>query len=200
MSVDPGTFDVYVAKQDFKFHCAHFVTFSGFRERMHGHNYNVGVALKGSHLGPDGYVVDFGDIKKVTRRLCKELNERFICPMYSDVMEVELGEDQVVLRCEDGAYFSLPRGDCAVLPLVHSTAEEISRFFWCNLVQEFTIEWLKARGVTAVEITVSEAASQQAVYRRAVPEDDEELDALRRQLYEQPLPPMPCAACREDED
>jgi 6-pyruvoyltetrahydropterin/6-carboxytetrahydropterin synthase len=41
-------FEVVVDKDDFKFNCAHFVAFQGFRERLHGHNYHVVVRLVGS--------------------------------------------------------------------------------------------------------------------------------------------------------
>lgn len=34
------------------------------------------------------------------------------------------------MTCEDGARFLLPRGDCAMLPIVHSTAEELAQYLW----------------------------------------------------------------------
>jgi len=47
---------VFVMKEDFKFHCAHFVAFKGYRERLHGHNYTVGVRMRGTRRGHDGYM------------------------------------------------------------------------------------------------------------------------------------------------
>ena len=97
---------VHVCKQDFKFNAAHFVAYRGFRERLHGHNYTVGVRLEAEGIQSDGYVVDFGDIKKVARAVCKELNELFLCPEKSDVLDISVeGEDGGTLRiqCEDGA-------------------------------------------------------------------------------------------------
>ena len=96
----------------------------------------------------DGYVIDFGDIKKVTRRVCKEeLNERFLLPTASDALTIEIDHHtdsgggggggggattvsvpgQVTITCEDGARYSMPLEDCALLPIVHSTAEEVTR-------------------------------------------------------------------------
>lgn len=43
----PELFEVFVAKEDFKFSSSHFVAFDGFRERLHGHNYSCSVRLKG---------------------------------------------------------------------------------------------------------------------------------------------------------
>ena len=54
-----------------KFSAAHFVAFHGFREPMHGHNYTVGARIGARQLQPDGYVIDFGDVKKVLRQICK---------------------------------------------------------------------------------------------------------------------------------
>jgi hypothetical protein len=34
------------------------------------------------------------------------------------------------MACEDGARFLLPKGDCAMLPIVHSTAEELAQYLW----------------------------------------------------------------------
>lgn len=45
--------------------------------------------------GHDGYLIDFGDIKKVTRSLCKELNEHLIVPTRSDVMQIAVREQEV---------------------------------------------------------------------------------------------------------
>jgi dihydroneopterin triphosphate aldolase (PTPS-III) / 6-pyruvoyltetrahydropterin synthase len=125
------SFEVYVRKDDFKFHAAHFVAYKGYRERLHGHNYKVGVRVLGSQrIASDGYVVDFGNIKKATRKVCKELNERFLCPTLSDAIEITStvaseygGKEMVTLKCEDGSVFSFPRDDCAMLPIVHATTE-----------------------------------------------------------------------------
>lgn len=39
-------------------------------------------------VGSDGYVVDFGEIKKISRVICKDLNESFLVPMNSDALKV----------------------------------------------------------------------------------------------------------------
>ena len=60
----------------------------GFREKLHGHNYRLAVTITGQ-VGPDGYVVDFGEIKKISRVICKDLNESFLVPMNSDALKVK---------------------------------------------------------------------------------------------------------------
>jgi 6-pyruvoyl-tetrahydropterin synthase len=49
-STGGAEFEVFVGKEDFKFSAAHFVAFDGFRERLHGHNYQVAVRLKGQQV------------------------------------------------------------------------------------------------------------------------------------------------------
>ena len=56
-----------------KFSAAHFVAFDGFREPLHGHNYTVAAQIGAQSLQQDGYVVDFGDVKKILRQICRRL-------------------------------------------------------------------------------------------------------------------------------
>jgi 6-pyruvoyltetrahydropterin/6-carboxytetrahydropterin synthase len=88
-------------------------------------------------IEPDGYLIDFGDIKRVARDLCKSLNEFFICPMLSDSMTITETEDKknLCIQCEDGSNFSFPVSDCARLPIVHSSVEELTHFLWFKLVE-----------------------------------------------------------------
>jgi len=168
--------EVLVSKSDFKFNCAHFIAFHGFRERLHGHNYTTSVrVVGGAALGRDGYVMDFGDIKKATRALCKELNEYFICPDRSDCIDITETDTQLCLVCEDGATFSFPKGDCARLPISHSSAEEISHYLWFRLVRKIGLESLHSRGVTTIEVSVAEAPLQQALFRSEIPANESEL-------------------------
>lgn len=137
-------FEVFVSKADFKFNCAHFIVFEGFRERLHGHNYQMSVKVTGDgQLGSDGYLIDFGDIKKVVRNICKGMNEFFICPMRSPELIITEEDGQVCIACPDGARFSFPSSDCAKLPVMHSSAEELSHYFWCEIVRYVAIDLLR---------------------------------------------------------
>ena len=44
------------------------------------------IAVDGQ-LGPQGYVVDFGVVKRIARRLCERLDERLLIPAHSDCLE-----------------------------------------------------------------------------------------------------------------
>ncbi|KAG5190006.1 hypothetical protein JKP88DRAFT_205704 [Tribonema minus] len=183
-----GEFEIFAGNEDFKFSAAHFVAYDGFRERLHGHNYQVAVRMKGE-VAHDGYVMDVEEVRRVTRRLCKELNERFLCPQRSNVINSKISDGQVLMKCQDGCLFSFPESDCALLPIMHSTAEELAHYLYNRLVHDFTPEYLRLRGVRTLEICVSEAPRQEAVYRQPIP------SSLAGLLLDSPCarrPPRPC--------
>jgi len=156
------SFEVYVSKDSFKFNAAHFIAYRGFRERLHGHNYRVSVRMEGP-VGSDGYVVDFGDIKRAARDVCSSLNERVIVPMLSDVITTRVEDDQVHMTCEDGTRFSFPAADCVLLDIRHSSAEELAAYVGERLKAALPI--LSDRGVTVLEVGVAEAPNQEARFR-----------------------------------
>ena len=158
--------EILIEGQQFKFSCAHFVAYQGYREKLHGHNYTVSVKL-GGPLGPDGYVIDFGIVKKSLRKECKILNEAVLIPMQSDVLDIRVVDitsvhRQVEIRSET-AFFSLPESDCVLLPIVHSTAEELAQYLFSRLVND--IPYLQERSIAWMEVSVSERPGQSAVYR-----------------------------------
>jgi len=190
-------YGVYVCKSDFKFNCAHFIAFQGYRERLHGHNYLLSVKMMGdSTLGDDGYCIDFGDIKKIVRSLCKSINEYFLCPMLSDAIVISENEEQLCLECEDGSKFSFPKKDCALLPLRHTSAEELARYFWCRIIRTIGLSVLQQRKIVSMEITVAEAPMQQAIYRSVLPSSEEEL--LFKEMNPPQFRPRPCSEKHED--
>jgi 6-pyruvoyltetrahydropterin/6-carboxytetrahydropterin synthase len=155
------SFKVFVTKDYLKFSAAHFIAYKGFREALHGHNYRVSVEVEGS-LGADGYVVDFGVVKKIARELCGQLDEKMLVPAASDVLTIQESGDRVTLVSETGE-FTFPRADCVLLPIVHSSAEELARFLAAELRQR-----LVSSGVgrlRAIQVGVEETTGQAAFYR-----------------------------------
>ncbi|KAL7524629.1 hypothetical protein ACHAXR_001438 [Thalassiosira sp. AJA248-18] len=222
-------FEIYVCKDTFKFNASHFVAYPGFRERLHGHSYRASVKLLGSHqIGRDGYVLDFGCVKSVAKEVCKELNEYFLVPMFSEVLKITVEDDldgdligkkvcgecdendgkspkkrtkkrkhkkypgSVEIVCEDGSTFIFPRQDCLLLPIIHSTAEELAVYIYGKILQKLDAEYLVKRGVKAMEVTVSEAVGQDAVFRNAIPVSGGGLDVLQY-IRKSEIPVMPCA-------
>lgn len=200
-STSPQTnFEVNVSKDTFKFNAAHFVAYHGFRERLHGHNYKLSIRLLGSRtLGQDGYVLDFGDLKAVAKKVCKQLNEYFLCPMHSDVISIQEDErgENIKLLCQDGAEFSFPKKDCAMLPIVHSTVEEIAIYCWGQILIGLDAKYLVRRGIHTMEVTCAEAIGQEAVFRMRIPDTgdhDEIMNVCDVKSYIQKgeIVPKPC--------
>lgn len=192
--MEGGEREVVVALDNLKFSAAHFVAFRGFRENLHGHNYTVGLRAGGPDLQDDGYLTDFGDFKKVARLACRELNSRTLVPVRSDVLQISRvgeGGNQVQIKCEDGAMICLPLVDCALVPITHSTAEELAEHLWWDMLESRKLGVLLLdRGVQWFEVSVSERPGQTAKYRALVSR------VLRPELRDvgQPVrrPPAPC--------
>eukprot|EP00970_Alexandrium_tamarense_P008919 scaffold1750_cov189-Alexandrium_tamarense.AAC.9 len=226
-------FEIYVSKDTFKFNASHFVAFPGFRERLHGHSYRASVKLLGSHeIGRDGYVLDFGCVKSVAKKVCKGMNEYFMVPMLSEVLKITVEDDEdadeegknvcgecggvttkqtianddgtikrsypgsVTIQCEDGSVFVFPRQDCLLLPIMHSTAEELAIYLYGRLLKGLSKDYLLKRGVTTMEVTVSEAVGQDAVFRKQIPSGEDDFD-VSSYISKDPIPPMPCATDTE---
>ncbi len=163
-----ATYEVFVSKDDFKFNAAHFIAYPGFREKLHGHNYRVSVRVEGE-VGSDGYVVDFDEIKTAARRLCSEMNERVIVPEQSDCIDISKDDGQIRLVCEDGSRFSIPEQDCVLLPVQHSSAEDLAGYLCQRLVE--SLDAVRSRRLLAIEVGVAEAPSQEARCRLQLDED-----------------------------
>jgi 6-pyruvoyl-tetrahydropterin synthase len=156
-------FSIHVAKENLKFSAAHFIAYPGFREPLHGHNYQVGIKVEG-RLASTGYVLDFGLIKKLTRQIVERLDEHTIIPSQSDCLEIRQQDGQVTVTYE-GDRFVFPASDVALLPIIHSSAEELARFIWTELHRELTRR--SALGdVSAMEVSVAEGPGQAAIYRQ----------------------------------
>ena len=158
-------FSIYVTKENLKFSAAHFIAYPGFREPLHGHNYQVGVRVEG-RLADIGYVLDFGLIKQVTKEITDRLDERTIIPARSDCLAIErAGDELTVLYGRDR--FVFPVADVAILPIAHSSVEELARYVWNELRDA-----LQARNalseVISIEISIAEGPGQAAIYREDI--------------------------------
>ena len=124
--------------------------------------------------------------------MCKELNEHFLCPLYSDVLKVTHLPGNVMVRLDcsvDGTYFEFPTVDCKFLPIVHATTEELAIYLWSVVMQGLDASYLLQRGIQSMELTVAEAPGQQATFRHAV--QAQGLD-VRAFIQKDPLVPQPC--------
>jgi 6-pyruvoyltetrahydropterin/6-carboxytetrahydropterin synthase len=64
--------------------------YEGACERLHGHNYKVRVAVKGSKLGPSGMLLDFKVLKREVAAVMDELDHRCLNDDIDDFDEGKL--------------------------------------------------------------------------------------------------------------
>ena len=159
-------YSVVVAKDYLKFAAAHFIAYPGFREPLHGHNYQVSVRVEAA-LGPDGYVLDFGLVKRVAKALCEELDERVLVPERSDCLTVTRTGDGVEVTTEGGQRFRFPADDVRLLPIAHSSAEELASYLLVRLRDALRAE-AGGRSLVALEVGVAEAPGQVAYCRETL--------------------------------
>ena len=156
------TFRVHVTKDYLKFNAAHFIAYKGFREALHGHNYRVSVDIEAGALSPEGYVLDFGVVKEIAKRVCKRLDEKTVIPADSDCLRIREEHGQVIVVYENDE-FRFPRSDVVMIPIEHSSAEEMARYLAGEIRRELGVEGVQR--IAALQVGVEETPGQAAFYR-----------------------------------
>lgn len=108
-------FSIHVAKENLKFSAAHFIAYRGFREALHGHNYQVGVRVEGDLTGT-GYVVDFSLIKKLTKEIVDRIDEHTIIPAKSDCLVIEQRHGSNSVRKYRSSHLLIPNSIVRLRP------------------------------------------------------------------------------------
>ncbi len=78
---------IYEVKILSDFAAAHNLeNFRGKCENLHGHNWKVEVVLRGKKLDESGILLDFGELKALTRQILSELDHRYLndIPFFRD--------------------------------------------------------------------------------------------------------------------
>lgn len=164
MSIERVSRKVKVVGGNLKFSAAHFITFGGKCERLHGHNYGVQVEIEGD-LGEDNLVFDFTVLKRLTREICQTLNHRFLLPMHNPHLALIAAEDSWEIRFHERRYV-FPRTDVIELPIDNSSAERIAEYI-CNQLCTMLTMYDTSR-LYLITVGVEEAPTQMAYYQRPV--------------------------------
>lgn len=149
----PAVLEIH--KDRLGFAAAHFSILEGGSERIHGHNYRVGLRAHGS-VRPDGTVVDFAALKRAVSDECSALDHHMLIPgECPDVVVEEQADGHVSLRQGDRR-FLFPAAEVSVLPVRNTT---------CECLAAWLLGRLRARlGELPVrlEVTVEESPGQGA--------------------------------------
>lgn len=147
---------VRVERNSLRFSAAHFTTFGGQCEPLHGHNYDVFVEVEGD-LTEDGWVLDFVALKKLVASLCQDLDHRFLLPVQSPVLAITEAPNAWEIAFQERRYV-IPKGDVCPLPIDNSTAERLAEWLCLSLKERLAA--LGAANVTAIAVGVEEAPGQ----------------------------------------
>lgn len=145
-----------------RFSAAHFITFGGKCERLHGHNYGVLVEVEGT-LNKDGLVFDFTVLKQLAREICRRLNHRFLLPMHNPHLQLGYLANEWEVLFQDKRYV-FPKADLIELPIDNSTAERLAEYIChelCGMLAAYDTSNLQT-----IMVGVEEAPTQMAYYRR----------------------------------
>ncbi len=158
---------IVVARAEHKFSCAHMTVFpDGRKERLHGHNYTVSVALDLRAVGFE-HLIDFGAIKRAIAAECAEWRERTLLAGESPRMERlerRAGEVEIVL-C--GARYLFPEGDVLILPIDNTTTEALAEL-WCDRLRARLAATLDGSAAIGLEVRIDESPGQGAIAYRSL--------------------------------
>lgn len=117
---------IEVARERYKFSCAHMTVFPGGRkERLHGHNYYLAAAVDLEDIAFES-MVDFAVIKSALGELCDEWKEHLLLaehnPHYERVRESD-GEIEFRL-C--GKRYVIPADEVIALPIDNVSVEALA--------------------------------------------------------------------------
>jgi 6-pyruvoyltetrahydropterin/6-carboxytetrahydropterin synthase len=148
-----------------KFSSAHFITYKGNCERLHGHNYAVQVEIEGE-LGQDKLVFDFTELKQITREICRMLDHRFLLPLYNPHFQLTVTEHEWELLYGDRRYV-FPRSDVAELPIDNSTSERLAEYI-CAELRRRLAECCDLSNLHSITVGVAETPMQMAFYQTSL--------------------------------
>jgi 6-pyruvoyltetrahydropterin/6-carboxytetrahydropterin synthase len=156
--MDQGRVSHRIERSDLKFAVAHFTLFSATeRERLHGHNYYVGLTLRGK-ANEAGLFSDYTLFREAMLELCQELNEHMLLPAKSPFLRIETcGDVYKVYFHKDVMQFLVK--DTLVLPLKNISNEELCRFMLNRLLVEISEE--ERMCLESMTVSVSSALGQQ---------------------------------------
>jgi 6-pyruvoyltetrahydropterin/6-carboxytetrahydropterin synthase len=135
----------------------------GSKEKLHGHNFNVSVALDLETVAFDT-LLDLGVVKKAIEAQCREWNEHFLLGTKNPRLELVRTDGEVEFRlC--GKRYVFPAEDVVLLPLDNVIVENLAIEFARRVVERLG-DALRPGVVSGIEVDVREARGQGGTYYR----------------------------------
>jgi len=150
---------IVIAREQHKFSCAHMTVFAdGTKERLHGHNYTIAVAIDVDRVDLQA-MIPFAPIKAAIAELCAAWKEHTLLAATNPFLELIGDGDELEFRlCGDR--YVMPRQDAILLPIDNISVEALASHVATLLVER--VAALDASHVRALEVTVAESPGQGA--------------------------------------
>lgn len=155
-----GAFRVSIDGSRLRFAAAHMATFDGRCEPLHGHNYAVSIEAEGD-LTADGWVWDFGDLRRIAAGILDEFDHRFLLQERSSLLRATIVGGNYELHA-GGQTYVLPCSDVVALPIDNTTAERLAEWIAGRLLAA-----LRANGASNIRrlaVGVEEMPGQSGWY------------------------------------
>lgn len=159
----PRRFSIEVSKDYFNFASAHFLIFAnGKREALHGHNYQVSVAVEGE-LDRAGVLLDFITFKPLVKQVCDDLDHRTLIQKESPMLEIRQNLKGVEVLYKDQRII-LPRRDIILLPMANTSTELLAEYI-AEKIRQRTRRRFPGAKIRFIEVGVEEARGQRGLFR-----------------------------------
>ncbi|MFQ5917902.1 MAG: 6-pyruvoyl tetrahydropterin synthase family protein [Candidatus Binatia bacterium] len=163
-------FSIEVEKDYFNFASAHFLIFTdGTREALHGHNYQVSVAVEGD-LDSAGVVLNFITFKPLVKEVCDGLDHHTLLPGKNPALRTRQVRSNIEILYKDER-FLIPRRDVILLPLVNTStellAEYVARKIWLKAHERFP-----GAKLHSIEVCIEETRGQKGLFRGEFPKHE----------------------------
>jgi 6-pyruvoyltetrahydropterin/6-carboxytetrahydropterin synthase len=153
---------ILIERGNLGFSSAHFITFDGTCEPLHGHNYGVRVEASGP-LTPDSYVLDFVVLKNIVRELCKEWDHRFLLPLNNPHLRVTEHDTAWELEYDAENRYLLAKTAVVPLPVDNATAERLAERLAKRIVERLR-ERNQGQSLARLTVGIEETEMQTAFY------------------------------------
>jgi 6-pyruvoyltetrahydropterin/6-carboxytetrahydropterin synthase len=149
-------YSLSIAREQYKFSCAHMTVFAdGTKERLHGHNYTVAVALEVDSVELAA-MIPFAPIKRALAELCATWREHVLIAANNPYLKIIRDDAEFELTlC--GERYVMPRQDALLLPIDNISVEALAAHVATLLRAQ-----IDSGHALSLEVTIEESPGQGA--------------------------------------
>jgi len=143
-------------KSNIRFSSAHIIPEYEKCGQLHGHTYAVHAKIFGKY-DKNGIIMDFSQLKETLKKIADKLDHKILIPEKNPTVKIEKNSISVKISFLKKTY-SFPLTDCVFLPIVSTTAENLSLYF----LKEIQKKIIFPKNIEGIEIGVDEGYGQGA--------------------------------------